>query len=348
MTPKISIIIPAYNIAPFIERTVESILKQTYADFELIIVNDGSKDDTGAVLDKLKERDPRIKVIHKENGGVTSARLCGINAAQGEWIGFVDGDDIIEPDMYEQLLNNAIEYDADISHCGYQMVLGNRIDKYYGTEKIIWQSHDEGIVDLLEGKFIEPGLVIKLYKAELFKHINEWNLDPSIKNTEDLLMNFYLFRESRQSVYMDKCLYHYIVRNGSATSAKPSRQKLTGPLKVLKIIEGELRNENRTVEHKMSTESLKSCLSIICSRIVSQLINLATISIGSENKVELNAVRKEALVEIRRKSLSCLVDDFSMMTKAKLFWVAICPASYKWVHHVYGEITGVSHKYEVK
>ena len=260
----------------------------------------------------------------------------------------MDGDDIIEPDMNEQLLKNAIEHDADISHCGYQMVLGNRIDKYYGTEKLIQESHDDGVVDLLEGKFIEPGLVIKIYKAELFKHINEWNLDPSIKNSEDLLMNFYLFRESRQSVYMDKCLYHYIVRNGSATSAKPSRQKLTGPLKVLNIIEGELMDEDNTVKYKMSTQSLKKSLTIIRSRIASQLINLATISIGSENKAELKAVKKEALAEIRRKILRYLFGDFSVITKIKLLWVAIFPTSYKWVHHIYGEITGVSHKYEVK
>ncbi len=348
MTPKISIIIPAYDIASYIERTVESVLNQTYSDFELIIVNDGSKDNTGDVLNSLKKRDPRIRVIHKENGGVTSARLCGIKAAQGEWIGFVDGDDIIEPDMYEQLLNNAIQYDADISHCGYQMVVGRRIDMYYGTEKFIQQTHDDGVVDLLEGKFIEPGLVIKLYKAELFKHINEWNVDLTIKNTEDLLMNFYLFHESRQSVYMDKCLYHYIVRNGSATSAKPSRQKLTGPLKVLNIIEGELKDEKTTAKYKMSAESLEKSLSIIRSRIASQLINLATISTGSEKKEELKAVKKEALAEIRRKSLHYLFGDFSVMTKTKLLWVAIFPASYKWVHHLYGEITGVNHKYEVK
>ena len=113
--PLISVVVPAYNIAPYVEKSIASIIAQTYRNMEIIIVDDGSRDETGRILDDLAEKDSRIRVIHKENGGVTSARLRGIAEATGEWIGFVDGDDYIEPQMYERLLNNAFKYGAQIT-----------------------------------------------------------------------------------------------------------------------------------------------------------------------------------------------------------------------------------------
>ena len=116
MSEKISVVVPVFNIEKYVERCAYSILNQTYANLEIIMV-DGS----GKIIDQIAASDSRIKVIHKENGGVTSARMAGIKSATGEWIGFVDGDDEVEPDMFRHLLQNAIIYQADISHCGYQM-----------------------------------------------------------------------------------------------------------------------------------------------------------------------------------------------------------------------------------
>ena len=122
MKVEVSIVIPAYNIASYVGKCLESVLAQTLKDIEVIVVDDGSTDETVEVIKLYKNKDKRIKLIQKENGGVTSARLAGIRVATGEYIGFVDGDDQIEADMYERLLANAIKYHADISHCGYQMV----------------------------------------------------------------------------------------------------------------------------------------------------------------------------------------------------------------------------------
>ena len=116
---KISIIVPAYNIEAPLPRCLNSLLAQEYSNLEIIVVNDGSKDDTGAVMDAYAAKDSRIKAIHKENGGVTSARLRGVAEATGEWIGFCDGDDFVEPDMYARLMKNAADHNAQISHCGY-------------------------------------------------------------------------------------------------------------------------------------------------------------------------------------------------------------------------------------
>ena len=101
----ISVVIPAYNVAPYIERCVESVLDQTYQNVEIIIVDDGSKDGTGEIIDRIALKEPRVRVIHQPNSGVTEARMTGVEAANGEWIGFVDGDDLVERDMYERLIS---------------------------------------------------------------------------------------------------------------------------------------------------------------------------------------------------------------------------------------------------
>ena len=103
--PKISVIVPVYKAEAYLDRCIESILAQTYTDFELILVNDGSPDNCGAICDEYAEKDPRVRVIHKENGGVSTARNAGLAAATGEFIAFVDPDDWVEVDMYEKMYN---------------------------------------------------------------------------------------------------------------------------------------------------------------------------------------------------------------------------------------------------
>ncbi len=113
---KVSVIVAAYNIQDYIVKCLDSIANQTYKNLEVIVIDDGSSDNTGKLADEFAENDNRFIVIHKENGGVSSARNRGIDVASGDFIGFVDGDDTIEVDMYEMLVNNAIKYNADISH----------------------------------------------------------------------------------------------------------------------------------------------------------------------------------------------------------------------------------------
>ena len=167
MDNKISVIVPVFNIESYIKRCVDSILSQTYPNIEIIIVDDGSTDNSGRIIDDIASTNSSIRVLHKKNGGVTSARLEGVKIASGDWITFVDGDDYIEPDMYEVLMKKAIDYQADISHCGYQMVFPSRVDYYYNTHKQIIQNNQKGLIDLLSGSFIEPGLCNKLFKTKI-------------------------------------------------------------------------------------------------------------------------------------------------------------------------------------
>lgn len=234
MTDLISVIVPVYNVAADLPRCLDSILAQTHPNIEIIAVNDGSPDSSGTILDRYAEQYPNIRVIHKENGGVTSARLRGVEEASSQWIGFVDGDDEIEPDMYERLMGNAKAYVADISHCGYQMVFPDgRVNFFHNTGSVEVFDNNEAIRELLSGKRIEPGLWNKLFRKSLFQG---WEMDESIRINEDLLMNYYLFSNAKASVFDDWCPYHYIVRETSASRANMNPHKIYDPIRVKEII----------------------------------------------------------------------------------------------------------------
>lgn len=258
---KISIIVPVYNLQEQIERCINSITAQTYKNIEILVVDDGSKDNSCNIIKKLAERDSRIIPIFKENGGVTSARLAGLTKATGDYIGFVDGDDEIEIDMYEFLLDNALKYEADISHCGYQMVFDDgRVNCFYNTGRVVLQDRNTGLKDLLEGSFVEPGLWNKLFHKKLFSNLLNKNLmDTSIKINEDLLMNYYLFSEASRTVYEDRCKYHYLVRGESVTRCSLSENKIFDPIKVKRIIMQNIPEELSVVAQKAY---IGTCISV--------------------------------------------------------------------------------------
>ncbi len=334
-TPLISIIIPAYNIEFYLSKTLDSVLKQTYKNIEIILVNDGSTDNTMKIIDEYASNDSRIIPIHKDNGGVTSARLSGIQAANGEWIGFVDGDDYIEPDMYERLMNNALQYNADISHCGYQMILpSGKILYHYNTKRIVVHNNLQGLCDLISGSFIEPGLWNKLYKKSLFHTILENDLmDLSIKNTEDLLMNYYLFKESNCAIFEDFCPYHYILRKNSAANAPINIHQLEDPLKVKRILFND-------------TTQFSEIHSTAANVLVRQLISLATMC-DKSNPALIKPVKKSALKELRAM-LGDIVSSqkYSKKIKISAIWVSVFPSTYRWVHSLYERINGLDNIYE--
>lgn len=334
MNEKISIIVPAYNIQDYLGPTLDSVLAQTYRNLEIIVVDDGSTDGTAAVMDTYAAKDSRIKAIRKENGGVTSARLRGVGEATGAYIGFLDGDDFVEPQMYARLLENLQKYDADISHCGYQMVFPSRVDYYHNTGKLTLQQGQQGCADLLDGGFVEPALVNKLYWRELFDGLDAW-MDKSIRINEDLLMNFYLFRQAQTAVFEDVCPYHYVLRKGSAATSRVNVHKLEDPLKVLHILLKETQDVplwNRIVER----------------RLIYQLVNSATMPLGQQREL-IHPCRSAARKELRQRICRTMTGSAcSAKLKIMALWAAVWPAGYGWVHSAYAKATGVDQKYEVK
>lgn len=204
---KISVIIPAYNVAQWLERCVDSVLNQSYANLEVLLIDDGSTDETPGIVDACALKDARVIAVHQPNAGLVAVREKGIELATGQYVSFVDGDDVIEPDFLARLLENAITYDADISHSGMKYCFyDGRVKLHYGTGEVAVFDHPTGLCELLRGQRIEPSLCNKLYRREL---LSNSCLDTSVVNNEDLLRNFTLFSRANRSVFEDFCGYQY-------------------------------------------------------------------------------------------------------------------------------------------
>lgn len=139
--PTISVIVPVYKVEAYLDRCVQSILDQTYTDYELILVDDGSPDNCGAMCDAWAKKDSRIRVIHKENGGLSDARNVGFEASTGEWITFIDSDDYIHPKMLEALYHAVVEHNVKVSICGYAQTTGEPLEVTDFTAKL-WKPED--------------------------------------------------------------------------------------------------------------------------------------------------------------------------------------------------------------
>ena len=232
----ISVVVPAYNCAPWLPRCIDSLLTQTYQNMEIIVVDDESSDNTPEVLQIYREKYANFRFLRKKNGGEYAARLSGVDIAKGSWIGFVDADDEVEPEMYRMLYENAKENHADISHCGYKVIYCDGKVEYLqnsGLRKA--QDRETGIRDLLEEKIVESGLCNKLFRRELFEGLWQW-MDFSIVNNGDLLMNYYLFHKAERSFLEDVCPYHYLIRQNSASRRKPNDHTLFDPIRAREIV----------------------------------------------------------------------------------------------------------------
>lgn len=331
MENKISVIIPAYNVEKYIKRCVDSVLDQSYKNIEIIIVNDGSTDLTGSIIDQYAEEHKNISAVHKANGGVSSARLAGLKKATGDYFCFVDSDDYIEPDMYKTLLENALKYNAQISHCGYKMVFPDgHEDLYYGTGKLRLMNRNEGLAELIKGELIEPSLSNKLYHKSVEVVLDQspvW--DVNIKINEDLLLNYIWFKNASATVFVDVPYYHYMVRKGSAATSK-SINRVVDPLKVIERIMNDIDDESNEL------------MPLIYERYLRALITLTS---QTEYKKEASAAKKKlqkAIGEDRFKGL-----EMSRKLKYMSIGAAYITPVYKIVRFVYDTVKGNRKKYDV-
>ncbi|MDB4734244.1 glycosyltransferase [Akkermansiaceae bacterium] len=236
----ISVIIPVYNAAPYIERCLRSVVKQTYRNLEIIVVNDGSTDGTDEILDQFAGTDDRIVVIHKKNTGVSDTRNKGLDFASGDYIGFVDGDDEVYPDMFEFLLGNALKYNADISHCGFELVNPDQTIAINGTGEIVIQNRKESIASLLQGKLFEPSNCNKLFKREVLGGVS---YASDVRINEDLLFNVESFNQCNCAIYEDVVKYRYMYNPSSVARSGFDLSKQRDVLTVARRIKDYLANE---------------------------------------------------------------------------------------------------------
>ena len=208
--PKISVIIPIYRVEQYLCKCVESVLAQTYHNMEVILVDDGSPDGCGKICDEYAERDERVKVIHKPNGGVASARNAGLDAATGEWIGWVDSDDWTEPALFETLLRGALETSAEISVCGHW-------EEYRGRREVSgWQElrvldTEQALGELLENGRMKNLLWDRIFHRTLFVGLQF----PEGRTYEDIAVMHWLFLRAEKVACLPEVLYHYRQREGS-------------------------------------------------------------------------------------------------------------------------------------
>lgn len=226
--PKISIIIPVYNVEEYIEKCIKSILNQVFTEFELILVNDGSTDSSGNICDKYAQKDNRIIVIHKENGGVSSARNIGLDIAKGEYIAFVDSDDYINRNMYYILYNLIIKTQSDIAMCNYKTIIKDE-DVNLNEDQII-DSNDIKCMDNIEYlnnlycKNKVKYIVVwnKLYKNKIFNKVRFENN----RIEEDEFIIHHLLYLSKRIVCIDKSYYYYMQRKNSIVGSEYNLKRL--------------------------------------------------------------------------------------------------------------------------
>lgn len=214
----ISIVVAVYNVEKYISACIDSLLAQNYANVEIILVDDGSTDHSGEICDSYSKRDKRIKVIHKENGGLSSARNVGIEMANGSLIGFVDGDDTVEKEMYEQLYTNMISTNSDISICGRYYVYedGEKVIRYKEKPEMKVMNSKEAIAEMNSFSSFDMAAWDKLYKTSLFNSIRF----PVGKLSEDYFIMYKLFLSSDKICYTPKPLYNYMQRQNSISHTK--------------------------------------------------------------------------------------------------------------------------------
>ena len=247
MKNKISVIIPVYNVEPYVRKCLDSVLGQTHVNLEILLINDGSTDNSGKICDEYALRDSRVRLFSKENGGLSSALNVGLENYTGDYLGFVDSDDWIEPDMYEKLLSTITG--VDIAICSYfeDTVSGSKeIKNMMGIEESVISSKEMLLYPLMRDYYKGfCGYVWnKLYSASIIKESGLF-FDEGIKYAMDVLFYETLVTENEcVGSYIDKPLYHYLHREGAITKSKSFDIK-TDILKVYKRVEELLPDEDK-------------------------------------------------------------------------------------------------------
>lgn len=218
---KISVIVPVYKVEPYLRRCLDSITNQTHENLEIILVDDGSPDNCGAICDEYATEDRRIQVIHKENEGVASARNAGLDAATGGWVGFVDADDWIEPDMFRYLLEGAMIYNADIAICGMRKV-GELSPLAIRCKQVCILTQERALQELLEGKNMTLSCCDKLARRALWENLRFSDL----RIGEDFLAMGYLFDRAHTVVCLPEIKYNYLTRPESALTSPSLENQL--------------------------------------------------------------------------------------------------------------------------
>lgn len=311
MTPKISVIIPVYNAEKYLDQCLQSVLNQSFTDFELLLINDGSKDRSGEICDINAEKDQRIKVFHQQNAGPAKARNTGIKVARGEYITFVDADDTIEKEYYEDMMKVADQLHPDILISSIKLS-GKKTIQFssFPTNTLLdaVQIKDKILTQYYGGNLNQiPSLCNKLYKNSFIQE-NNLRIDETRVRAEDYWFNFYAFKSAETCYAIDKAYYNYNTAVDNSVMKTFRKDQFQGFLRTRK----ELKKNNKELQIKINytkwdTEFINNTHEFILVAIVHNRWDIV-------NKVLNNKELKEAFKNYNPNSLhSKLIKIFMQM-----------------------------------
>lgn len=317
----ISVIVPVYKVESYLRKCVESIQAQTYRNLEIILVDDGSPDACGAICDELAAQDSRIRVIHKENGGLSSARNAGLEIARGEYIGFVDSDDWLEPETYEWMLDMALSEDV-------RLVCAGRYDcsSWSGTRQVGLCPRKREVISgqelarrIFRWEHVDSAAWDKLYHRSLFREIRY----PLGVVSEDVPTTYRIALEAGRVGMLDQPVYNYFHRPGSITTASFSPKALQPSGHTEKIL-AHIRQEYPELSDSATYFHLRH-LGYVCQ----------TMEIGGS---EVMAEYREAYREKRsqlRMFLPFILTSKLINRQERLTWLTICLGCYGPLRKIY-------------
>ena len=314
----ISIIVPVYNVKKYLEKCIISILNQTYKNLEIILIDDGSTDGSSEICDKLKEKDKRILVIHKENKGVSTARNEGLKIATGDYIGFVDSDDFLEKDMYSNMINRIENDNTKMVICNAYLEDENGVQtkKFKSDSPNIIDSHE--LMDRIMEDYVVQGYMWnKLYERSLIYNDKNYYLkfDTNISNLEDRLFNLELIDKNKKFnvSFLNEKLYHYIQRESSAIHRRYNDKYFTKFYAEIKEIEILSRNN-------FSTNEVKAMFVIEYVRSKNKISIINGTSNVLEDRLILDSVNKY-INEVKINKLPSNKLKIKYIVATKLPWI---------------------------
>ncbi len=311
----LSIIVAIYNVEKYVKKTIKSLLEQTYQDIEILLVDDGSTDASGKLCDVYAEKDNRIQVIHKENGGLSDARNVGLQMSKGEYVAFVDGDDYLHPQMYEVLMQQMLAHDADMSLCSFQTVMEDETVAYEQSEakevQVFTGTEMYHYFDRLEMTVAWN----KVYKKSLFDGISY----PNGRLHEDEYVVHRLAGASKRIVFTEGKLYYYVVRGGS----------ITNRLNMQRIDDMRAALEDRVAFFKEQNE--ESLSQETADRLINSLIMFDKQAQDNkdENRKQILANVKQTIKALLEKETFCCTVEGKRQARLFLCQPNLCFA-YRW------------------
>lgn len=319
----ISVIVPIYNVEKYLSKCINSILEQTYKNLEIILIDDGSDDSSPQICDKYSKKDKRIKVIHKENKGVSSSRNKGLELSTGKYIVFVDSDDYIDKQMIEKLYNNLIENKADISVCNHYY---NYQKDTFELKKFLHQKLTIDNNDKFYNIYNDYSLSTiipwgKIYKKEIFANIRY----PIGKIHEDEAIILDILTKASRVSYFDEPLYYYVKRDNSITNNFNLKR-----LDIIDIHESRIK--------KLKNNYSDNLLYLEYSTYIKRLVKIIIPGLYSINEYEKATYYQKKY----KKLISYVLSNFKISNKEKIKWIIIkyFPSLYLKKHNITSKNSG--------